>query len=61
MIWPVSIAILVWVVATDEMIQDALLITGGVFVVAIAYLAWATWLTSRRERQDALQSGGARR
>jgi hypothetical protein len=39
------------------MIQDALLITAGVFVVAIAYLGWATWLTSRRDRRAAPEPG----
>jgi hypothetical protein len=48
-------------VATGDMIRYALLITGGVFVVAIAYLGWATWLTSRRDRKAALESGDGRR
>jgi nicotinamide riboside transporter PnuC len=50
------IAILVWVVATGDTIAYALAITGGVFVVAIAYLGWATWLTSRRDRKARLES-----
>jgi hypothetical protein len=32
------------------MIVFALLITAGAFVLALAYLGWATWLTSRRDR-----------
>jgi hypothetical protein len=42
--------VLVWVVETDDMIQDSLLITGGTFLVALVYLGWASWLTSRRDR-----------
>jgi hypothetical protein len=34
------------------MIQDALLITAGAFLLALAYLGLATWLTSRRDRLD---------
>jgi hypothetical protein len=55
-----SIGILVWVVATSDMIRYAVLITAGVFVVALAYLGWATWLTGRRDRVASLQSGGGR-
>jgi len=57
LIWAVSIAVLVWVVSTDDMIRYALLITGGTFVVALGYLGWATWLTSRRDRQASLRPG----
>jgi hypothetical protein len=39
------------------MIQYALLITAGAFVLAVAYLGWATWLTTRRDRMAARQSG----
>jgi hypothetical protein len=35
------------------MIEFALLITGGAFLLALAYLGWATWLTSRRHRMAA--------
>jgi hypothetical protein len=35
---------------TDDMIEIALAITAGSFLIALAYLSWATWLTSRRER-----------
>lgn len=55
LIWPIAIAILVWVVATDDMIQYALLITGGVFLLALAFLGWGAWLTSRRDRAGTLE------
>jgi hypothetical protein len=42
------------------MIQNALLITAGVFVVALAYLGWGTWAASRRDRISSLESGGDR-
>lgn len=61
LIWPISIAILVWVVATDDMIRYALEITGGAFVVAIAYLGWGAWATSRRDRRAAPEPGKGRR
>jgi hypothetical protein len=32
------------------MIQLAVAITAGTFVIALVYLGWATWLTSRRDR-----------
>jgi hypothetical protein len=32
------------------MIAIALLITAGAFLLALAYLGWATWLTARRDR-----------
>jgi hypothetical protein len=54
----VAVAILVWIVATDDAVQDALLITAGVFVVAFAYLGWSTWLTSRRDRRAVRGPGG---
>jgi hypothetical protein len=50
LIWPIAIAIVVWFIVTDEMIQFALAITGGTFLIALVYLRWATWLTSRRDR-----------
>jgi hypothetical protein len=40
------------------MIQYALLITAGVFLVAIAFLGWGTWLTNRRDRPRTLERGG---
>jgi hypothetical protein len=61
LIWPVSIAILVWVVATGDMIGYALLITAGVFLLAIAFLGWGAWATSRRDRKAAPESGAERR
>ena len=60
LIWPVAIAILVWVIVTDDMIPYALLITAGVFVVAVVYLGWATWLTSRRDRRSVPEPGAWR-
>lgn len=60
LIWPIAIAILVWAVATSDMIRYALLITGGAFVMALAYLGWGAWLTGRRDRLAALQSGDER-
>jgi hypothetical protein len=56
-LWSVSIAIAVWLIETSDMIQYALLITAGAFVLAVAYLGWATWLTTRRDRMAARQSG----
>ncbi len=35
----------------------ALLITGGTFVVALAFLGWATWLTGRRDRIASSEAG----
>jgi predicted lysophospholipase L1 biosynthesis ABC-type transport system permease subunit len=52
-IWPVTVAALVWVVATDDMITYALEITAGVFVVAIVFLGWGAWATNRRDRARA--------
>jgi hypothetical protein len=37
-------------IVTDDMIEFALAITAGSFLIALGYLRWATWLTSRRER-----------
>jgi len=37
------------------MIGYALLITAGTFVVALAFLGWAAWATSRRDRRAALE------
>jgi type VI protein secretion system component VasK len=56
LVWPVAIAILVRIVATDEAIEHALLITAGTFVVALAFLGWGTWATSRRDRAAPLKS-----
>jgi hypothetical protein len=39
------------------MIGKALLITGGTFVVALVFLGWATWLTSRRDRMASSEVG----
>jgi len=50
LIWPIAIAIAVWFTVTDDMIQIALAITAGTFLIALVYLRWATWLTSRRDR-----------
>jgi hypothetical protein len=32
------------------MIELALAITAGTFLIALVYLCWATWLTGRRDR-----------
>jgi hypothetical protein len=40
------------------MIQDALVITGGAFVIALAFLGWGAWATSRRDRRAALRQSG---
>jgi hypothetical protein len=47
LIWPVSIAVVAWTSSTGNMIGIALLITAGAFLLALAYLGWAMWLTSR--------------
>lgn len=39
------------------MIRIALLITGGTFVVALAFLGWATWLTGRHDRMASSEVG----
>ena len=52
LIWPVSLAIVVWQAATDDMILIALGITGGVFLIALAWLGWSAWLTARRDRPE---------
>jgi hypothetical protein len=39
------------------MIQAALLITGGSFLIALVFLGWGAWLTSRRDRRAAPESG----
>jgi hypothetical protein len=48
--WPVSIALVVWVLATSYHIEVAMLITAGAFIIAFAYLGVSTWLTDRRRR-----------
>jgi hypothetical protein len=40
----------------DYMIQAAVAITAGTFLIALVYLGWATWLTSRRDRLDPQES-----
>ena len=52
-----SIAIVVWQAATDNMILIALGITGGVFLIALAWLGWSAWLTTRRDRSEHLEPG----
>jgi hypothetical protein len=32
------------------MIQLAVAITAGTFLIALVYLRWSTWMTSRRDR-----------
>lgn len=32
------------------MIQAAVAITAGTFLIALVYLRWATWMTSRRDQ-----------
>jgi hypothetical protein len=60
LIWPISCAIAAWLAATTDMIGIALLITAGAFVLALAYLGWATWLTRRRDRMAAAEAQSAR-
>jgi hypothetical protein len=51
------VALVVWDAATDNLIADALVITGGTFLFALAYLAWSTWLTGRRDRMASSDAG----
>jgi hypothetical protein len=53
----VSVAIVVWQAVTDDMILIALGITGGVFLIALAWLGWSTWLTTRRDRSKHPEPG----
>lgn len=55
-LWPVSIALVVRVLATGYQIEIALLITAGAFVVALVYLGVATWLASRRRAASPIRS-----
>jgi hypothetical protein len=50
LIWPIAIAIAVWFIVADYMIQVAVAITAGTFLIALVYLRWSTWMTSRRDR-----------
>jgi hypothetical protein len=45
-----GVALVVWLVATSDMVQIAVAITAVAFLLALAYLRWATWLTARRDR-----------
>jgi hypothetical protein len=38
------------VILTDDLVEYALAITAGSFVLALVFLGWGTWLTSRRDR-----------
>ena len=60
LIWPISLAIAVWLAATSDMIRNELVITGGAFLLALAYLGWATWLTSRRDRMASTKAQNGR-
>lgn len=53
-----SIGILVWFVATKDMVQTAIAITAAAFLVALVFLSWATWLTGRREPRSSVTHAG---
>jgi hypothetical protein len=52
LIWPVSFALVAWIVETSRMLGYALLITVGSFLVASLYLSVRIWLITRRLRLE---------
>jgi hypothetical protein len=38
------------VILRNDLVEIALAITAGSFVLAVLFLIWGTWLTSRRDR-----------
>jgi threonine/homoserine/homoserine lactone efflux protein len=60
LIWPIALGIAAWLAATSDMIANALVITAGAFLLALAYLGWSTWLTARRDRMAAAEARSGR-
>jgi hypothetical protein len=58
LIWPISIALVVAVVRRTYMLEIALVITAGSFLVALAYLGGQVWLMSRRPQRGPPTSQG---